>query len=156
MGYDRRIVNLSTLWPTETSGSNRHYWAPLNSQYTLLTISYKNPQKRSINVKQLTVAQLVKKLPAIYEARSFSTVTTTARHVSLSWARTIQSTSPHIISLGSILISSAYTRLSLSSGPFMWGACTISPPTHTNPTPRLPQSSSFHSRGVPTYNSKLH
>jgi hypothetical protein len=36
---------------------------------------------------ELTVAQLLKKLPASYGTRTFITVFTTARHLILSWAR---------------------------------------------------------------------
>jgi hypothetical protein len=42
--------------------------------------------------EKLTGPQLVKKFPALYETRRFITAITTARHLSLSWAKPIQST----------------------------------------------------------------
>jgi len=46
-------------------------------------------------LEKLTVSQLVKKFPAFYGTRRFITAFTSARHLSLSWAWSIQSTSPH-------------------------------------------------------------
>jgi hypothetical protein len=54
-------------------------------------------------LEKLTVTQPVKKLPTFYKNRKFFTVFTTARYCSLSWARWIQSTPSHPISLRSIL-----------------------------------------------------
>jgi hypothetical protein len=45
-------------------------------------------------LEKLTGSQPVKKLPAIYEIRRFITAFTSARHLSLSWARSIQSIPP--------------------------------------------------------------
>jgi hypothetical protein len=64
--------------------------------------------------EKLTVPQLVNKYPTLYETRKFITAFTTARYLSLSWARSIQSISPHPTSLRSILILSSHLRL----GPF--------------------------------------
>jgi hypothetical protein len=44
--------------------------------------------------EKLTGPQLVKKFPAFYGTRRFITVYTTARHLSLSWARSIQTMTP--------------------------------------------------------------
>ena len=41
--------------------------------------------------QKLTISQIVKKLPAFYGTRRFITAVTSARHLSLSWARSIQS-----------------------------------------------------------------
>jgi len=60
--------------------------------------------------------QLVKKFSAFYGTRRFITALTSARHLSLSWARSIQSTHPHSISRRSILILSSHLRLGLPSG----------------------------------------
>jgi hypothetical protein len=71
-------------------------------------------------LEKLVVTQLVKKFPAFYGTRRFITVFTRARHWSLSWARCIQSTTFHPISLKSSLISS-HLRPGLPSGLFSFG-----------------------------------
>ena len=45
--------------------------------------------------EKLTISQLVKKFPAFYGTRRFITAFTSARHLSLSWARSIQSIPLH-------------------------------------------------------------
>jgi hypothetical protein len=64
------------------------------------------------------VAQLLKNFPAFYGTRKFITVFTWALHRSLSWARSIHSIPPHLISLKSALTLSTHLRFSLPSGPF--------------------------------------
>jgi len=59
---------------------------------------------------------LVKKFPAFYGTRSSITAFTSARHLSLSWARVIQSMPPHSTSWRSILILSYHLRLGLPRG----------------------------------------
>jgi hypothetical protein len=56
--------------------------------------------------------------PAGYGTRRFSTEFTRALHLTLSWARPIQSTSPHPTSTRSILTLSTHLRLGLPSGLF--------------------------------------
>ena len=58
----------------------------------------------------------VKKFPAFYGTRKFITAFTSARHLSLSWASSIRSVSPHLTSWRSILILSSHLRLGLPSG----------------------------------------
>jgi hypothetical protein len=67
-------------------------------------------------LEKLTVCQLVKKFPAFYETRRFITAFTSARHLSLSWASSIQSIQPHTTSWRSILILSSHLRLGQPSG----------------------------------------
>ena len=76
------------------------------------------------------VLQLVKKIPRIFGTRKFITVLTNARHLSLSWANSIQSPQPHPTSWRSILILSSYLRLGLPNGLFPSGF-----PTRTLCTP---------------------
>ena len=52
----------------------------------------------------VTGLQLVKKFPAFYGTRRFITAFTNARHLSLSWASSIQSITPHHTFWRSILI----------------------------------------------------
>ena len=81
-------------------------------------------------LEKLTGSQLVKKFPTFYGTRRFITAFTSARHLSLSWARSIQSMPPHPTSWRSILILSSHLRLGLPSGIFPPGF-----PTKTLYTP---------------------
>ena len=79
------------------SWSQRIIWVPLCTY--LLT-----PWSR-ILLEKLTGSQLVTKFPTVYEIRRFITAFTSARHVLLSWGRSIQSMLPHPTSWRSILRS---------------------------------------------------
>jgi hypothetical protein len=92
-------------------------------------------------LEKLTGSQLIKKFSAFYGTRRFITEFTSARHLSLSWASSIQSIPPHLTSWRSILLRSYQ---SISSGPrlFLWifrtkvrfhGEELLAP----NPTPKL-------------------
>jgi len=85
-----------------------------------------------IVLEKLTGFQLVKKFCAFYETRRFITAFTSARHLSLSRASSIQTISPHPTSLRSILILSSHLLLGLPSGLFPLGF-----PTKTLYTPLL-------------------
>ena len=69
-------------------------------------------------LEQLTGLQLVRKFPTFYGIRRFINAFTSARHLSLSWARPIQSMPPHPTSWRSILILFSHLRLVLPSGLF--------------------------------------
>ena len=88
-------------------------------KYTLRyfeNLSYSiTPWYRVLLVK-LTGLELVKKFPSFYGTRRFITALTSVRHLSLSWARPIQSTYPHPTSWRSIIILSTHLRLGLPSG----------------------------------------
>jgi hypothetical protein len=60
--------------------------------------------------------QLFKKFPVFYWTRRFITAFTNARHLSLSWANSIQSILPHPTSWRSILILSSHLHLGLPNG----------------------------------------
>ena len=66
--------------------------------------------------EKLTGLQLVKKFPAFDGTRKFITALTSVRHLSLSWASTIQSIYPHPNYWKSILILSTHLHLGLFSG----------------------------------------
>ena len=97
-------------------------------------IGYKSFLSRNVSVKaintyskeqspslKLTGFQLVKKFPAFYGIRRFITSFITARHLSLSWATSIQSILPQSTSYRSILILSSHLRLGLPSSLFPSG-----------------------------------
>ena len=67
-------------------------------------------------LEKLIGLQLVKKFPAFHGTRRFITALTSVRHLSLSWASSIQSIFPHPTSWRSILILSTHLRLGLPSG----------------------------------------
>ena len=70
--------------------------------------------------------QSVMKFPAFYETRSVITAFTSARHLSLSWATSIQSIPSHRTSWSSVLILSSILCLCFLSGSFPQ----VSPPKH--------------------------
>ena len=81
-------------------------------------------------LEKLGSLQLVKKFPAFYGTRMFLTALTSARHLSLSWARPIQFSYPDPTSWRYILIISSHLRLGLPRGLFPSGF-----PTSTLYTP---------------------
>ena len=96
----------------------------------------------------LTGFQPVKKFSAFYGTRKFITAFTSACHLSLSWASSIQSKPPHPTSWRSILILSSHLRLGLPSGLFPSGfphqhLVYASPLPHTCHMPRPSHSSRF-------------
>ena len=72
-------------------------------------------------LEKLTGFQLFKKFPTFYGTRRFVTAFTSNRHLSLSWASSIQSIPPHPTSWRSILILSSHPSLGLPSGLFPSG-----------------------------------
>ena len=84
-------------------------------QYSLFT-----PYSRDL-IEKLNGSQTVKKFPAFYGTRRFITAFTSARYLSLSWARSIQSMPSHTTSWRSILILFSHLRLGLPSGLFLSG-----------------------------------
>jgi hypothetical protein len=78
-------------------------WLKLTDLFTYLRIyllTYLLTQWSRVLLKKLTGFQLVKKFPAVYGTRRFITTFTSARHLSLSWANSIQSMPPHPTSAG--------------------------------------------------------
>ena len=92
-----------------------------------------------------TGLQLVKNYPAFYGTRRFITALTTVRHLSQSWANSIQSTYPHPTSWRSILILSTHLCLGLPSGLFPSDL-----PTKTLYTPL----SFTHTRHMPNHSTE--
>ena len=100
-------------------------------------------------LEKLTCSQLVKKFPALYETRRFITAVTSAHHLSLSWASSIQSISPHPTSWRSILILSSHLCLGLPSGLLPSGFPTKTVYTPFRYMPRPSHSSrSYHPNNI--------
>ena len=119
--------------------------------FIILIVSFLLTPWCRVLLEKLTGLQLVKKFPAFHGTRRFITTPTSVRHLSLSWASTIQSIYPHPTSCRSILILSTHLRLSLPSGLFPSGfpSKTLYTPS---PHPYAPhaQSISFFSILSPT------
>jgi len=100
---------------------------------TQTSLTYLLTPRSTVLLEKLTGSQLVKEFPAFYRTRRFITAFTSARHLFLTWASSIQSTPPHPTSWRSILILSSHLRLGLPSGLFLPGL-----PTKTLYTPLPP------------------
>ena len=98
--------------------------------YVLCYLTYLLTPWCRVLLEKLTGLQLVTKFPAFYGTRKFITAFTSAHHLSLSWASSIQSMPPHPTYWRSILILSSHLHLSLPSGLF-----SASFPTKTLYTP---------------------
>jgi len=94
------------------------------------SLTYLLTPSRRVLLDQLTGLQLVKKFPAFHGTRRFITALTSVHDLSLSWASSIQSITPHSASWSSILILYSYLDLRLPSGLFPSGF-----PTKTTYTP---------------------
>ena len=111
-------------------------------------------------LEKLTGLRLVKKFPAFHRTRRFITALTSVRHLSLSWASSIQSIYPHPTFWRSVLILSTHLRLSLPSGFFPSGFSTKTLYTPTSLHPYAPHaqpisffsilSSALHTINFPT------
>ena len=96
-----------------SNNSNEHpEWRSVATK-KLLT-DWLTPGSRGL-LKKTTGFQLVKKFLAFYGTRRFIAAFTSARHVFLSWASSIQSIPSHPTSWRSILISSSHLSLDLPS-----------------------------------------
>jgi hypothetical protein len=100
------------------------YFTYLLSLLTLLYFTYLltyslthslTPRSR-VFLEKLTGSQLVKKFPAYYGPQKFITALASALHLSLSWARSIQSRPPHSTYWRSNLILSFHISQGLPSG----------------------------------------
>jgi hypothetical protein len=82
----------------------------------LVPLTYLLSPRSRVLLEKLTSFAASQEIPRIYGIRNFITVLTSARHLSLSWARSIQSPQPPPTSWKSILILSSHLRLSLPNG----------------------------------------
>ena len=75
----------------------------------------------TVLLEKLTGSAASQEIPHIFGTRRFLTVLTSAHHLSLSWANSIQSPQPPPTSWRSILILSSHLRLGLPNGFFPSG-----------------------------------
>jgi len=109
-------VNTSKFNQNEFRLSETLIWASMYIRHTkgwtdrqTLTYLLITPWKRVL-LEKVTGSQLVKKFPAFYGSRRFITAFTSVRHLSLSWATSIQSMPSHPTFWRSILILSSHQR----------------------------------------------
>ena len=121
------------------------------SYLTLLTylLTYLLTPCSRVLLEKLTGFQLVKKFPAFYGTRRFIIAVTSARHLSLSCASSIQSIHPHPTSWRSIWILPSHLRLGLPSVLFPLrfphqNPVYASPRPRTHYMPRPSHSSRFY------------
>ena len=110
------------MYSTSISCKYEKYSACLNSTYLIhLLTSWSR-----VLLEKRTGSQLVNKSPPspFYGTRKIITALTRARHLSLSWASSIQSMPPYATSWRSSLILSFHLRLGLPSGLFPSGFTT--------------------------------
>ena len=113
---------------------------PTNTHIYLLT--YLLTPRCRVLLEKLTGLQLVKNFPAFHETRRSITALTSVRHLSLSWARPIQSIYPHPTSWRSVLMLSTHLRLGLSLVSFP-SVSPTRPYTPPSPHPYAPQAQSI-------------
>lgn len=97
-----------------------------NIEYGWLSVPYHNVSischlrtaRSEVFVEMMDIPHLVKKFPALYETKSFTTMVTKAHHLLPSWARLIQFTPSHPISLKFTLTLFSHLCLGIPSGPF--------------------------------------
>ena len=106
-----------------------HHWTYLCFQsfvptYVLHLLTYLHISWSRVILEKLTGFQLVQDFPPFYGTRRFIRAFASVRHLSLSWATSSQSISPHPTSWISILIFSSHLRPCLPTSSFPQ----ISPP----------------------------
>jgi hypothetical protein len=141
-------INLPNNTSKWQMGFNSAFKGLISDQWPILFNYLLTPWSRVL-LEKLTGLQLLKKFPVFYGNRRFITALTSARHLSLSWASSIQSTHPHSTSRRSILILSSHLHLGLPIGLFPSGLPTKTlytplPSPHTRYMPRPSHSSWFY------------
>ena len=109
-------VHIPTPYVLEIYDNIIHPSTPRSPQWSLIYLLTNSLTPWYRVLEKLTGLQLVKKFPAFHGTRRFITALTTVRHLSLSWASTIQSIYPYPTSWRSILILSTHLSLGLPSG----------------------------------------
>ena len=104
---------------TETCKENEVWVYKILTCILTCLLTYSSQQSPSWEANRFAANQ--ETLPHFYGTRRFITAFTSARHLSLSWARRIQSIPPHPTSWRSNLILSSHPRLGFPSGLFPSG-----------------------------------
>jgi len=124
---------------------SKHFWLTGRLTGRLRNELPNSTQPCSRMLEKLAAPQLVKKFPAFYGNWKFITVFTTARHLSLSWARSIQSTPTQPFLQHPYLILVYHLRLGFPSGLFR---IPHQNPMHLSSTPYVPYAQPQNLLGV--------
>ena len=111
---------LDNIWNWSKDFSNIDIQLTSNTIFMVLTLTYSTEHSPSWEANRFSASQ-VRKFPAFYGTRRFTTAVTSDRHLSLSWASSIQSVHPQPTSWRSILILPSHLRLGLPIGLFPSG-----------------------------------
>ena len=109
------------ICPEEVCKTIRYLLTYLLTSHLLTLLTYLLTPWSRVRLDKLTSSQPVKKFPASYGTRRFLTAFTSARHLSLSWVRLIQSMPSHPTSWRAIFILFSHLRLGLPCGFFPSG-----------------------------------
>ena len=125
------------FWGSSSSGTWSYVAEWVVTEFSKKT--YLSTPWSRVLLDKLTGSQLDKKFPAFYGNRCFITAFTRARHLSLSWARSIQSTTPtHFLKIHLNIYACVFQVVSfpqasppkpcvhLSSSPYVLRASSIS------------------------------
>jgi hypothetical protein len=103
-----------TMWKNvETGKPQMTIWRKRIASWKTKVTYLLTPWSRILLEKLTSLCSYSKNSPHFYGTRRFFTILISARHLSLSWANSIQSPQPPPISLRSILILSSHLRLGL-------------------------------------------
>ena len=121
MGYV--VLQLAQAVRQKTEGRGFDFWSDhrdfsLTKYLLAKLLTYSLTPWNRVLLEKLTGLQLVKKFPAFHGTRRFITAFTNTRHLSLSWASSIQSIPSHPTSWRSILILYSHLRLGFPTGLF--------------------------------------
>ena len=101
--------------------ANFSFSGSFNFLYMKLPLTYLLTPWIRVLLEKLTGSAASQEIPRIFGTRRFITVLPSARHLSVSWANSIQSSQPPSTSRKSILILSSHLRLGLLNGLFPSG-----------------------------------
>jgi hypothetical protein len=136
--WEMSLHNISkpTAWCISNSFKIMFWYSFLNHRLTYLLTYLRTylltPWSRVL-LEKLIGSQLVKKFPVFYGTRRFIATFTSVRHLSLTWATSIQFVSPHSTFGRSMLILYSHLLVSLPRGlfpqvPHQKPVCTSSSP----------------------------
>ena len=117
-----------------------HPSTPMSPHWSLsLRFPHQDPIHPLSSPIRATAPQLVKKFPPFYATRRFITAFTSARHLYLSWARSVQTMSPisHFLKIHLNIIIPAMLRSSQ-------GSPSLGSPPHQNPVRTSPVPHTCH------------